>query len=187
MPTCRRLSLFRIALAVAIALTLADRASAAPILLSNLQVDLDQVGLVATVRAGITAQADVFLDALTVDLSQNGSPIADLFAGPTLLDAQPFFDLPFSLLAGEIIPDGTALFRITGLVANAAYAGSFALLQFDPDGASILASRSFAFSTVPAPVPEPATLLLFASGVGATGWLERRRRASSARRTGTSR
>ena len=175
MSNARLSSLSRTALALVFVVVGASRAAAGPIILSDLEVQLDPVGLIATVTARLEAQSDVFLDALSVELSQDGQQIADLFAGPTLLDVQPFFNLPYLLGAGEVLQSGTVLFQITGLVANATYAGTFALFQFDPlDGSAIsLASEAFSFST--APVSEPATLLLLASGLGA-GLLERRRR-----------
>lgn len=167
--------LFRIALAAALTLTCAERASAASILLSNLQIQLDDTGTVASVTAGLEAQGDgggdVFLDFLSVSLFEDGLPIADLFAGPTLLNDLPFFALPFSLPDGGILPDDTLLFQITGLVAGATYTGSFALNQFGQDDPLI--SQSFEFTT--APVPEPASLILLGSGAAALLFRRRQR------------
>jgi hypothetical protein len=53
--------------------------------------------------------------------------------------------------------------------------GEGAFLSLADDQA---ASYSARVSAAPAPVPEPATLLLMATGLGATGLLERRRRRS---------
>ena len=129
--------LLRVVLAAALTLAFAERASASSILLSNLQIHVDGASLIASFTAGLQAQsdvvdqngflADVFLDSLSVSLEQNGEPIPDLFVGPTLLDDAPFLALPFNLPHGGILPDDTLLFRITGLVAGAAYSGSFSL------------------------------------------------------------
>jgi len=166
--------LLRVALAAVLTLTFAERASAASILLSNLQIDLDDTGTIASVSAGLEAQSgdgsEVFLDSLAVSLFEDGLPIPDLFAGPTQLDPLPFFLLPLSLPDGGILADGTLLFQITGLVAGATYTGSFSLSQFGQDDP--LVSQNFEFTT--APVPEPASLVLLGSGAAALA-LRRRR------------
>ena len=158
----------RFALAAAFTVGFADRAAASSILLSNLEIQFDDTGLIASITAGLEAQSgdgsDVFLDSLAVSLFQDGEAIPDLFAGPTQLDDLPFFMLPFSLPDGGILPEGTLLFRLTGLVAGASYAGSFALSQFGQDDP--LVSQDFAF-TATAPVPEPSTLVLTGFGMAA--------------------
>jgi len=165
--------LIRLALAAAFTIGFADRAAASSILLSNLEIQFDDTGLIASITAGLEAQSgdgsDVFLDSLAVSLFQDGEAIPDLFFGPTLLDDQPFFALPFSLPDGGILPDATLLFRITGLIAGASYTGSFALSQFGQDAP--LVSQDFAF-TANAPVPEPSTLIL--SGFGMAALLRKR-------------
>ena len=65
--------LLRVVLAAALTLAFAERASASAILLSNLQIDVDESGLVASFTAGLLAQSDVvgqdvFLDRLAVGL-----------------------------------------------------------------------------------------------------------------------
>jgi hypothetical protein len=166
--------LLRIALAAVFTLAFAERASASSILLSNLQIEIDATGLIASVTAGLEAQSgdgsDVFLDSLSVSLFEDGLPIDDLFAGPTQLNPLPFFALPLSLADGGSLADGTLLFQITGLVAGATYTGSFALSQFGQDDP--LVTQNFEFTT--APVPEPASLVLL--GSGAVALLVRRRR-----------
>ena len=158
--------LLRVALAAALALAFAERASASSILLSNVQIHFDESGLIASFTAGLHAQSDVvdqdvFLDSLQVSLAQDGEQIPDLFVGPTQLDYMPFLTLPFYLPDGGTLPDETLLFRITGLVAGATYTGSFALSQFGQDAA--LVTQGFEFTTA-APVPEPSSLVLLGSG-----------------------
>jgi hypothetical protein len=174
MPKALVTRLIRVALAAALTIAFADRAAASSIVLSNLQIEFDETGLVASVTAGLLAQSDVvdengdlvdvFLDSLAVSLFQDGEPIPDLFAGPTQLDVEPFFALPFNLPDGGILPDTTLLFRLTGLIAGASYTGSFALSQFGQDAP--LVSQDFAF-TANAPVPEPSTLILTGFGMAA--------------------
>jgi hypothetical protein len=168
MPKVLITRLTRLALAAAFTLAFADRAAAASLLLSNLQVEFDETGLIASVSAGLEAQSDdgsdVFLDSLSVSLFQDGEAIPDLFFGPTQLDDLPFFALPLSLPDGGILPDATLLFRLTGLIAGASYTGSFALSQFGQDDP--LVSQDFAF-TANAPVPEPSTLILTGFGMAA--------------------
>lgn len=173
--------LLRVALAAAFILTFAGRASASSIVLSNLHVDLDETGLIASISAGLEAHSDdgsdVFLDSLSVSLFEDGVSIADLFSGVTLLDDLPFFSLPFSLPDGGILPEGTLLFRITGLIAGATYTGSFALSQFGQDDP--LAVQEFEFTSSasgPAPVPEPSTLIL--TSIGMAGLLRKKYRTA---------
>jgi PEP-CTERM motif len=160
--------LIRLALAAAFTLAFADRAAASSILLSNLDIQFDETGLIASITAGLEAQSgdgsDVYLDSLAVSLFQDGEAIPDLFFGPTQLDAEPFFALPFTLADGGILPDSTLLFRLTGLIAGATYTGSFALSQFGQDDP--LVSQEFEF-TANAPVPEPSTLVLTGFGMAA--------------------
>jgi hypothetical protein len=171
----------RLALAAAFTIGLADRAAASSILLSNLEIQFDDTGLIASISAGLQAQSgdgsDVFLDSLAVSLFQDGEAIPDLFFGPTQLDDQPFFALPFSLPDGGTLADATLLFRITGLIAGASYTGSFALSQFGQD--EPLVSQDFAF-TANAPVPEPSTLVL--TGFGMAALLRKRLAALALRR-----
>jgi hypothetical protein len=179
MPQKRLRPLLRIALAVAFTAATADRAAAGPILVSDLQVDVDLPGLMATVSVGLQPGegGEVFLDELAVSLFQDGVSIDDLLEGAPLVDFDPFFSLARELPDAGL-PVGTILFRITGLALDSNYTGLFALSQFDSDfNSTPLVSQAFEFSTVPAAVPEPATLLLMATGLGATGWLERRRRS----------
>jgi len=168
MPKALVTRLIRVALAAALTIAFADRAAASSILLSNLQIEFDESGLVASISAGLQAQSDdgsdVFLDSLAVSLFQDGEAIPDLFSGPTQLDVEPFFALPFNLPDGGILPDATLLFRITGLIAGASYTGSFALSQFGQDAP--LVSQDLAF-TANAPVPEPSTLILTGFGMAA--------------------
>ncbi len=178
MPKVFITRLIRLALAAAFTIGFADRAAASSILLSNLEIQFDDTGLIASITAGLEAQSgdgsDVFLDSLAVSLFQDGEAIPDLFFGPTQLDDLPFFSLPFSLPDGGILPDATLLFRITGLIAGASYTGSFALSQFGQDAP--LVSQDFAF-TANAPVPEPASLVLLGSGAVALFCRRRRNRA----------
>lgn len=168
MPKHLVIRLIRVALAAAFTIAFADRAAASSIVLSNLQIEFDDTGLIAGISAGLEAQSgdgsDVFLDSLAVSLFQDGEAVPDLFAGPTQLDDLPFFSLPLSLPDGGILPDATLLFRITGLIAGATYTGSFALSQFGQD--SPLVSQDFAFTST-APVPEPSTLILTGFGMAA--------------------
>ena len=171
--------LLRVALAAALTLAFAERASASSILLSNLQIHFDESGLIASFTAGLHAQSDVvdqdvFLDSLQVSLAQDGEQIPDLFVGPTLLDDLPFLALPFNLPDGGILPDDTLLFRITGLFAGATYSGSFALSQFGQD--TPLVAQEFEFTTAQ-PVAEPSSLVLL--GTGAVALFCRRRRSKT--------
>ncbi len=175
----RPLSIILTAVVVAAA---ASGADAAALRLQDVQFPVDDVTLTATFSAGLEADtddgSDIFLDGLSVDLAQDGT-FLDLFAGPTLLDDLPFFlDVPPTLADGETLPV-SLLFRHTGLTAGATYTGSFALLfSAGLDSGLFTAPALFSFSTAeaPAPVPEPATLILMATGLGATGLLQRRRR-----------
>lgn len=171
--------LLRVALAAAFALAFAPRASASSIVLSNLDIQVDDVALTVSVRAGLLAQADVVLEGLLVNLIDEAQPLEllDVFAGPTLLNDLPFLDLPASLLAGESVDDGTLLFQLTGLLAETMYSGSFALIQ----GGIPLVAQTFEFTTAAstAPVPEPATLVL--TGFGAAALLRRRLRTLTRR------
>ena len=180
MPKVLISRLIRLALAAAFTIGFADRAAASSILISNLEIQFDDTGLIASITAGLEAQSgdgsDVFLDSLAVSLFQDGEAVPDLFFGPTQLDDQPFFALPFSLPDGGILPDATLLFRITGLIAGATYTGSFALSQFGQD--EPLVSQDLAF-TANAPVPEPSTLVLTGFGMAA---LLRKRLATRPRR-----
>ena len=167
----------RVTFAAALLIGLADRASAGPITLSDVQVQLDIANLTASITAGLTVDtedgADVFLDGLGVSLSRNGIPL-DLFAGPTLLDDLPFFSLPLSLSDGASLPSMTLLFRLTGLALNSSYSGSFELFQFGVDGPEPLLTvpQDFSFAT---PVPEPGTLWLLAAGASALACRRRRK------------
>ena len=109
MPKVLVTRLIRLALAVAFTIGFAERAAASSILLSNLQIEFDETGLIASISAGFEAQSgdgsDIFLDSLAVSLDQDGVFIPDLFAGPTQLDPLPFFSLPFSLSDGGILPN----------------------------------------------------------------------------------
>jgi hypothetical protein len=175
MPKTLVTRLIRVALAAAFTFGLVDRAVAAPILLSNLQVHLgedDELGLVADITAGLEAQAnDVFFDGYQVILEQDGTSI-DPYAPPIVFIDSPFYSR-FSLPAGDSLPDDTLLFRIGGLTAGATYTGSIALFQFEIDG-SIPALDPQAFEFTAAPVPEPGTLAL--TGLGAAALLRRRLR-----------
>ena len=99
---------------------------------------------------------------------------------PTQLDDLPFFSLPFNLPDGGILPDGTLLFRITGLIAGATYTGSFALSQFGQDDPLVFQDFQFASAAGTAPVPEPGTLIL--TGIGMAGLLRKKLTASVRRR-----
>jgi hypothetical protein len=168
----------RFALALALTLGLAGRASAASIALTNVHVQLDLATLVVSITGGLQAHSDdgsdVFLDGLSVSLAEDGVDIPDLFAGPTLLDDLPFFGLPASLPDGGSLPDTSLLFRLTGLKPNADYTGTFYIFQFSPLGfpEALEAPQTFSFRTV----PEPATLLLTMIGASGGLLLSRRRR-----------
>src|ERR1700754_136763 len=97
--------LFRVALAAAFTIGLADRAAASSIQLSNLHVDFDESGLVASVSAGLEAQFDGLFDTVRLEVFLDQVP--DLFAGPTLLDDSPFYDALF--LPGETLPHDASL------------------------------------------------------------------------------
>jgi hypothetical protein len=182
MPTAVRTHVIRFALAAALVLAAAPRASADMILLSDVQVALDPDTLVASVSAGLEARSDtgseVSLAGLSVSLFLGGDPV-DLFAGPTLLDDLPFFlNTPATMADGGLLAP-VVLFRLIGLLPGASYAGSF----FLTDGASALEvpPQPFAFTVPQTPtagVPEPGTLLLMGIG-GALAALQRRRRLGS--------
>jgi hypothetical protein len=174
----------RAAIVAALTIGFASRASADSILLSDFQIQLDLDTMIASITGGLDAHSDtgdpVFLDSLGVNLAQGSTPL-DLLAGPTRLDDQPFFALPYPLADGEILPSATLLFRLTGLAPGSAYSGSFAFLEFGADGVPVaLLSRDFEFAT---PVPEPATLLLAGTALGFAALVRRRR--NTVERSGT--
>jgi hypothetical protein len=174
---------FSLVLVAALALAAASRTEASVLLLSDVHIEVDVIALTATVSASLEADtddgSDLSLDGLSVDLRQDGT-FLDLFAGPTLLDDLPFLVLPASLADGHGLPV-SPLFHLTGLAPGATYVGSFAL-QFSTglEAGLFSAPEPLSFSTA-ASVPEPATLFLMATGLGATGLAQRRRRRQGGR------
>jgi hypothetical protein len=175
----------QVSFAVAFVLACVPAASADSITLSQVQVQVDPLALTASVSADLLAQSDtaspVFLDGLSVSLSENAVPL-DLTAGPTTLDATPFFtNTPPFMLNGDTLGP-VVLFRLLGLLPGGSYTGSFFLIE----GTNPLeiAPQELSFTLPqgsPAPVPEPATVWLF--GMGACSlWAARRRRLDGFRK-----
>jgi hypothetical protein len=154
-------------------------ASADSITLSQVQVQLDLMDLTASVSANLLAQSDtaspVFLDGLSVSLSQNAVPL-DLTAGPTTLDDTPFFtNTPPSMADGGTLGP-VVLFRLAGLLPGASYTGSFFLFEGNDPLETAPQELSFTLPEgSPAPVPEPATVWLFGAGACSL-WAAGRRR-----------
>ena len=171
----------RLALVVTLTLCCAGRASANAITLSNVQVQVDPIDLIASVSAVLEAQVDtgteVFLEGLSVSFAQNGVTL-DLTAGPVTLDDTPFFvNTPVTMVHGQTTGP-LLLFQLLGLTHGSLYTGSFYLveggnpLQVPPQ------TFSFTMSQVPSSsVPEPGTLLLLSSGAGLAALWRRRRTA----------
>jgi hypothetical protein len=161
-----RVRLILILLPAILVMAFAGRAQAAAILLHDPHVVLDELGLTAEVRAGLQAFSDdgleITLDGVAVSLFRDGDPV-DLANGPTTLNDLPFFDLPASLGDGDFLGN-SLLFALIGLAPAASYTLLFDV-QFTGDGLSDAVLGDLTFST-PAPVPEPGTLLLVATGCG---------------------
>lgn len=178
--------LVRIALALVFVVAAAHRAAAASFPLSDVEVLVDEslraVSVSAGFKAPVLGEGDLSFVALSVSLSEDGNPVElfDPFDEFPDLDDTPFLSLfpPFFLADGGTLPK-SLLFRVTGLVPGASYAGSFFLQFTTADEPNVLIDttpETFSASiTAPAAVPEPATMLLLATGLSATGLMERRR------------
>jgi PEP-CTERM motif len=139
-------------------------------LVSNPSVTLQGTNLTFSVDVAGTLSPGV-VDTLRITYTEAGStPIVQSFDIPLFGTVQPPFTLIFSVVSPGATPQGVAATLTLDLLLSSP---DF-IIPFGPNQGQAVDSFTYTF-TVQQPVPEPATLFAFTSGLAALGVFRRRR------------